>query len=71
MLKFKYDISIVILNYNREKFLDRAIRSCATQLLSGKSQEVIVIDDYSTDKSVEFLKKYNEVYKRSVLCLSF
>jgi glycosyltransferase involved in cell wall biosynthesis len=66
MLKFKYDISIVILNYNREKFLDRAIRSCATQLLSGKSQEVIIIDDCSTDKSIEFLKKYNEVYKNDI-----
>jgi len=66
MLEFKYDISLVILNFNREKFLDRAIRSCTTQLLSGKSQEVIVIDDNSTDRSVKFLREYNRVYKNTV-----
>jgi len=66
MLEFKYDISLVILNFNREKFLDRAIRSCTTQLLSGKSQEVIVIDDNSTDRSVKFLREYNKVYKNTV-----
>lgn len=66
MLEFKYDISLVILNFNREKFLDRAIRSCTTQLLSGKSQEVIVIDDNSTDRSVKFLREYNRVHKNTV-----
>ena len=67
MSKYKYDITIAILNYNREKFLDRAVRSSVGQVLSGKNQEVIVIDDGSTDNSVEFLKKYNKTYKNSIL----
>ena len=67
MSKYKYDITIAILNYNREKFLDRAVRSSVTQVLSGKNQEVIVIDDGSTDNSVEFLKKYNRTYKNNLV----
>ena len=66
MSKYKYDITIAILNYNREKFLDRAVRSSVGQVLSGKNQEVIVIDDGSTDNSLEFLRKYNKTYKNSI-----
>ena len=66
MKKSKFDITIAILNYNREKFLDRAVRSCVTQMVSGKNLEVIVIDDCSSDNSVEFLKRYNKNYKNSI-----
>ena len=59
--KFKYTITIAILNFNRVKFLDRAIRSCVTQLLSNKTKEVIVIDDCSNDRSRELLREMNKV----------
>jgi glycosyltransferase involved in cell wall biosynthesis len=61
--KYKYDISIAILNYNRAQFLDRAVRSCLDQYLSGKTKELIIVDDASNDESIDFLnsikKKYN------------
>ena len=66
MSKFKYDVTIAILNFNREKFLDRAVRSCVTQLTSNKKLEVIVVDDNSTDKSKFFLKKYNVINKKTL-----
>ena len=64
--KFKYTITIAILNFNRVKFLDRAIRSCVTQLLSNKTKEVIVIDDCSNDRSRELLREMNKVYKGDI-----
>lgn len=53
------DISIVITNYNRGRFLYRAIRSCLDQLIIRKSLEVIVVDDCSTDDSLLMLREFN------------
>lgn len=55
--KYKYDISIIILNYNRVHFLDRSIRSCSDQILFNKSTEIIFIDDGSTDNSINYVKE--------------
>lgn len=54
-LKHKFDITIAILNFNNSKYLDRAYRSCADQSLTNKSLEIIIIDDCSTDNSIEYL----------------
>ena len=53
------DLSIVITNYNRGRFLYRAIRSCLDQLIIRKSLEVIVVDDCSTDDSLLMLREFN------------
>ena len=45
------DISVVIPAYNIENYIERAIQSALTQ--ENVSVEVIVIDDCSTDKTVE------------------
>ena len=51
MLKNKFDITIAILNFNRERYIDRAIRSCLDQVLFNKSIEIIILDDCSNDNS--------------------
>ncbi|MGX6960031.1 MAG: glycosyltransferase [Rickettsia endosymbiont of Pentastiridius leporinus] len=51
-------ISIVLPVYNREKLLPCAIESCIAQTF--KDFELIIIDDYSKDKSSEIAKKYAE-----------
>ncbi len=56
-------ISIVITNYNRGKFLDRAIRSCLSQLVIQRIIEVIVVDDCSTDNSMEILGEFSKSIK--------
>jgi glycosyltransferase involved in cell wall biosynthesis len=53
----KPDISIIILNYNRQKFLDRSIRSCADQITFNRKVEIIFYDDGSTDDSLNLVKK--------------
>ena len=53
--KYDHDVTIAVINYNRFKYIDRAIRSCLDQTLSFKSHEVIVVDDNSTDKSMDYI----------------
>lgn len=55
----KPTFSIVIDNYNHERFLEQAIDSCLTQTL--KAHEIIIVDDGSTDSSRNLLKKYEEI----------
>lgn len=52
----KYFVSVLILNYNNAKYLNRSIKSCINQ--SYKQIEILVYDDKSSDCSVEILKKY-------------
>ena len=52
-------VSVLITNYNSEKFIDRSIQSCVNQ--SYLNNEVIFYDDYSTDNSVEIVKNYKTV----------
>ena len=47
---------IIIPNYNNEFFLKKCLDSVKNQTF--KDYEVVVIDDCSTDNSVEFIKKY-------------
>ena len=54
-------VSIIITNYNRASYIDRAIRSCLDQILfSPISIEIIVVDDCSTDDSLKILKYFEE-----------
>ena len=55
MKKIKF--TIIIPNYNKEEYLDECLTSVYNQ--TYKNYEVIVIDDGSTDNSLEIIKKYN------------
>ncbi len=48
--------SVLITNFNKEKFLKRTLNSCENQ--SFKDKEVIIFDDCSTDNSLSVIKKY-------------
>ena len=52
-------ISVVITSYNNESTVDRAIKSAMTQC--NCNAEVIVVDDCSTDNSIELLTKYSDI----------
>ena len=51
----KPDISVIILNYNAEKFLRDTIASVEKQ--KGLTLEIIVVDNNSTDNSRAMVKK--------------
>ena len=49
-------VSIIISVYNGEKYIEQTLESCSNQTYNNF--EVIIIDDYSTDKSIEKISKY-------------
>lgn len=53
-------ISVIIANYNNEKYLEQCLESVLNQTL--KNFEIVVGDDCSTDGSRALLKKYSEKY---------
>ena len=63
------EISIIILNYNRQKFLDRSIRSCADQITFNRKIEIIFYDDGSTDSSLKLVKKIKSPFIKKIKAL--
>lgn len=55
-------ISVIIINYNNGVYLEKCIESVINQTL--KEIEIIVIDDCSTDNSLEIIGKYKKIDKR-------
>lgn len=54
-----YKFSIIVPNYNEEKYIKRCLESIFTQTIDKLKYEVIVIDDGSNDSSIEIVKQYN------------
>ena len=48
-------VSVIIPNYNHARFLNQRINSVLNQ--TYKNYEIILVDDVSTDKSVEIAKQ--------------
>ena len=51
-------VSIIITNYNKEKYIRKTINSCLKQ--NFKNKEILVFDDSSSDRSLEILKSFNK-----------
>ena len=49
-------ISILISNFNKEKYLNECIQSCLNQ--KYKNLEIIIIDNNSTDNSLNIIQSY-------------
>lgn len=58
-------ISVLMSVYNAEKYLDEAIQSILSQ--TYKKFEFIIINDGSTDQSLEIIKKYKDKDERVIL----
>ena len=55
------DVSVIIPYYNRERYVDEAIRSVLAQTL--KPLEIIIVNDCSRESSRRYLDRYAEVCK--------
>ncbi len=52
------DFSIIIVNFEGERYLSRLLRSIFSQ--KGASFEVLVVDNHSSDQSMKILEKYKK-----------
>lgn len=62
---YKTKVSIVMPSYNKGKFIEKAIESVVSQ--SFKDWELIIVDDASTDNSVELIRQKMNKDNRIVL----
>lgn len=60
----EYDISIIVPVYNAEQYLGECIDSLLKQTMS--SIEIVLVNDGSTDHSLDIIKKYSERYDNVV-----
>lgn len=52
-------VSIVVPSYNSEKYLDKCIKSL---LIGGEDIEIIIVNDGSTDNTLQIAEKYEQLY---------
>lgn len=52
----KYDVSVIVINYNSKKYIDNLFDSLAGLIHSDFSYEVVVVDNASTDDSIAYLQ---------------
>ena len=57
--KKKFLVSILITNYNKEKFIKNTLQSCVNQNIREK--QIIIYDDASTDNSYNIIKKFKGI----------
>ena len=50
-----YDVSVVIINYNSKKYIDNLFESLIKLKHSDFTFQIVVVDNASTDDSIEYL----------------
>lgn len=63
------EISIIVPCYNVEKYIDRCVQSLVDQTLGLDKMECILVDDASTDRTLEKLKEWEQRYPESILVI--
>lgn len=64
-MKKNSEISVIMSVYNSKKYLDQSIQSILNQ--SFRDFEFIIVNDASTDRSLEIIKKYQKRDERIIL----
>ena len=61
-MSFKYTASVIVPVYNVSEYLEMCVDSLVNQTIDKEKMEIILINDGSTDNSLEICKKYEEKY---------
>jgi len=59
-MEYPYKVSAVLCSYNRARFIVKAVDSIFNQNFDRSLYEVIVVDNNSTDNTIELLKEYKQ-----------
>lgn len=57
-MKMGVKISIIIPVYNEERFLDKCLKSVSNNRSKENNIEILIINDGSTDNSLEIIKEF-------------
>ena len=60
-------LSYIVPVYNVEAYLDKCLRSLYNQSLELADFEVVIINDGSSDSSIEIIEKYRTLYQNITL----
>ncbi|MBR5657533.1 MAG: glycosyltransferase [Prevotella sp.] len=64
---YQYRLSVIVAIYNVEPYLERCLESIVHQDLSKDEYEVLLINDGSTDRSLEIAKRYEAEYTNFIV----
>ena len=64
---FEYKVSVIVPVYNAEEYLRDCLDSLLMQTIDQKEMEVLLINDGSTDGSLEICREYGEIYDNIVI----
>ena len=64
-------ISVIVPCYNVSDYVDRCVDSIVRQTIGVENLEIILVDDASTDDTLEHLKAWESRYPESILVVSY
>ena len=59
-------ISVIVPCYNVEKYIEQCLQSIMNQTIGIHNMKVILVDDASTDSTLSYLLKYEELFPQSI-----
>lgn len=59
-------ISILIMSYNGEKYISQCMDSLINQTIGMENIEIVILDDVSTDSTVQMLQEYKRKYPQNI-----
>lgn len=71
VFKDNYKISIIIPCYNVENLIDRCLTSIINQTIGLSHMEIILINDASTDNTLEKLKQWEQKYSDNIILITY
>lgn len=60
-------VSIIITNFNYSEFLIECLESCLNQNFKKNNYEIILVDDCSTDNSINLIKKFSNIKNLKII----
>ena len=64
-------ISVIVPCYNVEKYIDRCLETLVNQTISINNLEIILVNDASTDSTIELLQKWESLYPDNIIVVSY